>query len=232
MKLSLVIPCYNEEACLPLVIPELVQMLDARTTDYELILVNNGSLDRTGAFINEWAQNHSHIKAIHLPANRLYGGGVLAGLQEACGEIVGHHCADGQIKASDVGKILDQALLQKGSFVVKAKRIHQRQLGARIISSFLWRQFSRLLFGAICQDINATPKFYSRQLLNQLELTSQGDFLDGELMFKAKQKGAHIDEIAIPFFARVAGESKVGKKFFSHTWNFCYEAIVMRLKHE
>ena len=75
LDLSLVIPCYNEEAVLPITIPELERAFDALPIRYELILVDNGSTDRTGGIIDGFTQQGMPVRKVAIFPNRLYGGG-------------------------------------------------------------------------------------------------------------------------------------------------------------
>jgi len=228
IKISLIIPCFNEQECLPLVIPPLFDVFNQYAWEVEVILVNNGSTDLTNQIISQLQKIYPQIIQVNLSINQLYGGGVQAGLKLATGDIIGHMCADGQISAVEVSNILMQAIELyplHSCFVAKAKRIHHHNLGLRNLSSMLWKNLFSTLFGRVCSDVNATPKFYSRKLLDKMIFKTQGDFFDAELMVQAKSWQSKIVEIHTHFYPRIAGQSKVGKKFIQHSFNFIWDAL-------
>src|SRR3989344_2129225 len=95
-ELSIVIPAYNEGEHLAAVVKEMGDVFSGEKLDYEIVIVNNGSRDNTGAIIDLLARGNARIRAVHLAENRKYSGGILAGLAEARGEVMGWAHADGQ----------------------------------------------------------------------------------------------------------------------------------------
>ena len=81
---------------------------DSRKISYELVLVDNGSIDRTGQLIDDIKKRNKRVKVIHLKKNAGFGGGIIAGLNKAEGMYVGFTCSDGQISPADTLKILEK----------------------------------------------------------------------------------------------------------------------------
>src|SRR5947209_1237461 len=101
-ELSLVMPCYNEEQCLDLTVPPLVQAFQDAGIDLELILVDNGSVDGTAAVIARLIEQGLPILKATVPVNRGLGLGILTGLRICKGRYVGYLCADGQVAPESV----------------------------------------------------------------------------------------------------------------------------------
>jgi glycosyltransferase involved in cell wall biosynthesis len=215
-EFSLVIPCYDEEPVLERSIPPLRSLLRERGLSFELVLVNNGSSDRTGEILAAWAEEDAEVVAVHLPRNQKYGGGVLAGQAVARGRIVCHLCADGQISEKDILQIL-LALRGKGpGTMAKAWRVTGHENPFRKFVSLVNRFLFRACFGQITRDVNATPKAIFRTDLETLALGCSSDFLDAEIMIKAHYLGLEIIEIPCAFLPRAGGVSKVSRNFLSH----------------
>jgi dolichol-phosphate mannosyltransferase len=213
---SLVIPCYNEEEALGRSIPPLRARLKELGLNAQLVLVNNGSRDRTGDILDAWAAQDSDLRVVHLRENRKYGGGVLAGYAVAEGRICCHLCADGQIGERDVARVL-LALDSRGpGTMAKAWRVKSHEGLFRQVSSRICRMLFRLCFGRITPDVNATPKAFFREDLAAMDLGCVDDFLDGEIMIKADRLGMKVIEIPCEFLPRVGGVSKVSQNFLSH----------------
>ena len=102
MKLSIVVPCYNEEENLPLILKRFSEVIGER--DIEVVLVNNGSTDNSGAVFEELLPSYPFAKLVNVPVNRGYGYGILQGLKEASGDYLGWTHADMQTDPADVVK--------------------------------------------------------------------------------------------------------------------------------
>src|SRR5688572_24308667 len=101
-ELSLVMPCYNEESCLGETAPALVDAFAEEGIKLELVLVDNGSRDRTGQIIDELSARGLPITKVTIDVNRGYGNGIRMGLQACQAPIIGYLCADGQVAPKDV----------------------------------------------------------------------------------------------------------------------------------
>ena len=107
MKLSIVIPCYNEEKNIPLLAGRFNEVI--KRNDIEVILVDNGSVDNSSLVIESLLPKYSFLRTVKVEINRGYGFGILSGLRSARGEYIGWTHADMQADPSDVIKALDLA---------------------------------------------------------------------------------------------------------------------------
>ncbi|PIX44275.1 glycosyltransferase family 2 protein, partial [archaeon CG_4_8_14_3_um_filter_38_5] len=99
-ELSLAIPLYNEEANVAGLLGRLAKLLSANNLDYEIIAVDNGSIDRTGELISEFAKRNMRVRKVVVKVNEGYGNGVLRGLHKCRGDFVGFLWGDNQIPLS------------------------------------------------------------------------------------------------------------------------------------
>ena len=106
LKMSLIIPCYNESKNLPLLLSKCKE-INSKEKDIEIVIVDNGSTDETSIVLDEIASNLPFITRVKVEINQGYGHGILAGLNVAKGEILGWTHADMQADPGDVLKGLE-----------------------------------------------------------------------------------------------------------------------------
>ncbi len=209
MSLSLVVPFYNEEKNVRGVVSGLASSFDDASTDYELILVNNGSADKSPQILEDLARERpNRIKVVHVPVNHGYGWGIISGLRLASGKFVGYMCGDGQVKPADVAKVFDS--IKNGDCdLAKVKRITRRDGLVRKILSTGYNLLFLLAFNVKTLDVNGSPKVLRRELLETISPTSKDWFIDAEIMIKAKCLNLRIAEIPVEFLRREEGRSHV-----------------------
>lgn len=209
MLLSLVIPFYNEEESAKRVVGDLSSALDGAALDYELILVNNGSVDATPQILNALAKEKPHrLKVVNVPVNQGYGWGIINGLKTASGEFIGHMCGDGQIKPQDVIRVVD--MLQSGDYdLVKVKRTVRRDRIIRRVLSKSYNLLFMVVFNVGTLDVDVSPKILKKESLARISPESKDWFIDPEIMIKAKYLGLRMAEVPVEFLDRERGKSHV-----------------------
>lgn len=206
MKFSLVIPCYNESENVPLIVE---RVGDRNSSVFELILVDNGSSDNTLKEINRMKKEVNYIKSVILETNQGYGGGILAGLQIATGEILGWSHADLQ---TDPGKVVDYLMESKELFdnygnllFLKGRRTKRRLFDNFFTVSM--SLFESLILRKMLWDINAQPSIFHRTFF-QSWINPPKDFsLDLYVLYLAKLKGFVIRRRKFVFNDRNYGTS-------------------------
>ncbi|MEA1927657.1 MAG: glycosyltransferase family 2 protein [Candidatus Auribacterota bacterium] len=206
-KFSLALPFYNEELNVVRVISGLTEELASAGLDFQLILVNNGSYDRTPDLIRELVRSDSRLKSVTVEKNIGYGWGVIRGLEEAEGEWIGFMDGDAQISPADAVLFLRSVTSDNDMVKVRRRERHDGFIRASLSESYII--FFCLLFGISIYDINAKPVMFKRELFDLLNLTSRDWFIDAELMLKADYLGLEIREVPVIFRKREAGRSNV-----------------------
>lgn len=208
LPLSLVIPLYNEEENARPVISELVPVLREAALPFELILVDNGSRDRTGPLLAELAGQFPEIRVVTVPVNQGYGWGVLQGLGAARGAVLGFMGGDGQTEPQDVVRVY-RALERGDVALAKACRIRRQDGLQRRLITRIANLLFRLVFGLRTRDVNGTPKLLRRELYERLNPRSKDWFLDAELMIGCARAGLPYREVPATFRPRARGASNV-----------------------
>jgi len=208
VRLSIVLPCFNEAENLPLVLSSYREL--QAEAGFELILVDNGSSDGTAAFLEkELAKpEYSFARQLRLAVNQGYGAGLKAGLAECAGAVAAFSHADMQCSPRDVFRALslfDEAK-KDGPVLVKGRRVNRRGLDAFI--SAVYGGLSRRALGLAPSDVNAQPKLFSRSLLPSLRTGPDDMTFDLFVLRQAARAGARFLEFDVDFGARAHGESK------------------------
>lgn len=207
-RFSLVLPFYNEEDGIVPAVTGLKGALEKTGVDYQLVLVANGSIDRTPELLTGLAEGDPRLKPVLVERNRGYGWGVISGLREAEGEWVGFMDGDAQIAPGDVCRFLSEADPDRYD-MVKTRRLARRDgfLRARVSEAYVI--LFCLLFRIPIYDVNAKPVIFRREWLPRLDLSSRDWFIDAELMLKAHHLGLRIREVEMVFHRRSSGRSSV-----------------------
>ncbi len=143
MKLSLIIPVFNEESCIPLLRERIGQVFHHKEWDYEVILINDGSTDQTTEKIKEWIMTDPHVILLELSRNFGHQAAITAGLKESQGDCVVIMDADLQDPPELIPEMLKK--WQEGSQVVLAERSSRSEVGLkRFLFIFFYRAFDLL----------------------------------------------------------------------------------------
>ena len=206
-ELSIVVPAYNEGEHLAGVVAEMTDIFGKEGLNYEIVIVNNGSRDDTGTIVDRLARENPRIRAIHLEQNRKYSGGILAGLAEARGEVMGWSHADGQADPRDIVRLY-RAMREQKCELAKAVRKERHESPWRIVQGKIWYGIFQLLFWSPYRDVNATPKLMTRRAAAVLKLDSRDWFLDPEFVIKALRHNLRICEVETVWRSRRSGSTR------------------------
>jgi glycosyltransferase involved in cell wall biosynthesis/dTDP-4-dehydrorhamnose 3,5-epimerase-like enzyme len=208
--LSLVMPCYNEEASLREIVVGLLESFMKAQINLQLVLVDNGSTDHSGEIIDKLVKEGLSITKVTVEVNQGYGYGILKGFKHCKAPLIGFVHADGQISGQEVIRIYRSMLGREDEVLAKAKRKIRKDGLKRRIISFCYNLIMFLSFGNLgATDLNASPKILSRINLDAMKLVSKDWFLDPELMLKAKYLGLTVIETEVESQKRQGGESSV-----------------------
>jgi glycosyltransferase involved in cell wall biosynthesis len=208
--LSLAMPCYNEQDCLPLTVPALVDAFQKAEIDLEVVLVDNGSTDRTSAVIDELiARGLPVVKAV-VPVNRGQGLGIRTGLNACRGRHIGYLAADGQVGTESVLLVYRAVATAGDRTIAKVRRRFRPDSLTRKIVSIFYNVGMLIIFpGVPSLDVNGSPRIMPREVLPLLDLTSSDWFLEAEIMLKAQYLRLMVIEIDVPGRLRKGGRSNV-----------------------
>jgi glycosyltransferase involved in cell wall biosynthesis len=225
MKFSLVIPCYNEAANLPLLLERCARV--AAQPGVEVILVDNGSTDASPDVLREALPGHPGCRSVRVEKNQGYGFGILSGLRAAEGAVLGWTHADMQTDPLDA--LTGLALFeQHGPDIFVKGRRYGRPLGD-VAFTIGMSVFESLLLSKRLWDINAQPTMFSRQFFATWR-TPPNDFsLDLYAYFQARAAKLPVHRFPVRFGERAHGVSHwnvnwaAKRKFIRRTVDFSLE---------
>ncbi|MFZ6765489.1 glycosyltransferase family 2 protein [Undibacterium sp. Di26W] len=222
MKFSLVIPCFNEAANLPLLLERCKQL--TCHDGIEVILVDNGSTDNSSYVFAQLLPAYQGCRSIRVEKNMGYGFGILAGLREARGEIIGWTHADLQTDPFDVMEGLKLLDKYGPNIFVKGRRFG-RPLGD-VLFSVGMSFFEFVLLRKPMWDINAQPSLFSRNFFEKWNDPPHDFSLDLYAYYSARCMGLEIHRFPVFFGKRAHGTSSwninwaAKRKFIRRTVEF------------
>lgn len=202
LELSLIVPCYNEQDVISYTIPELAKAFVDDGHRIEIVACDNGSDDRTGEIIRQFALDGLPVVYHRVEKNEGYGNGILQSLPVCRAPWIGVIPADGQVDAEDAARLFRIVKQTDGRVLGKVRRRFRmdgltRKVVSVLYNGFVWILWPRL--GSI--DINGLPKIAHRDVLDAMALRSKDWFLDPEIMIKAHCLGVRVLEMNV--FARM-----------------------------
>ncbi|MEA3346398.1 MAG: glycosyltransferase family 2 protein [Chloroflexota bacterium] len=200
--ISVVLPAYNEEANVGQAVRRAIQAVAAHTSDYEVIIVDDGSRDRTSEVVQEIMEEHPQVRLVRHEVNRGYGGALRSGFKAASKDLIFLTASDNQYDPSEIGRLLP---FMEDADIVAGFRAHRRDPFLRRVYAWAWNALVNLLFGYLSRDVDCAFKLFRREVLEEVTLTSPGAMVDTQLLAGAKLKGFRIREAAVSHFPREAG---------------------------
>lgn len=225
MKLSLVIPCYNEAENLPLLLDRCAGVVENQ--DVEVILVDNGSTDSSPEVLKKLLPQYPGCRSVRVEENQGYGFGILSGLKACEGEILAWTHADMQTDPQDALKGLEFFDKYGSNILVKGCR-YGRPLGDTFFT-FGMSVFETVLMGKRLWDINAQPTMFSRDFFETWDDAPYDFSLDLYAYYMARHKGLPVHRFPVRFGERAHGASHwnvnwaAKKKFIKRTIDFSLE---------
>jgi glycosyltransferase involved in cell wall biosynthesis len=208
-SISVVFPMYDEEECIRPAIQGARDALAEITADWEIVIVDDGSRDRTGELADALAREDARIRVLHNEANLGLGGSLRRGYAAASKDLILYTDADLPFDLQELGRAVRLMRVQEAD-VLAAYRFDRTVEGfRRTLYTFLYNLLVRVVFDLPVKDVNFSFKLFRRRLLDQFPLSSQGSFIDAEFLIRAHRSGARIVQIGVDYFPRFRGESKL-----------------------
>jgi glycosyltransferase involved in cell wall biosynthesis len=211
-KLSIFFPMWNEELYIHravLAAQEICEQLvaDKEIGDFEIIVVDDASTDSTGRLADELAASDTHFRVVHHQRNRKLGGSIKSGFAAATGDLVLYTDADLPFEMIELVRAI-RVLRTYEADVVSAYRLDRTGEGPRrAVYSWVYNWLIQLTFGTRLRDINFAFKLCRRSVLDAITLSSEGSFIDAELVIRAQRAGFTIVQIGVDYFPRTRGVS-------------------------
>ena len=203
----MVLPAYNEEKNIQAVVDEARPVLEKIADRWEIIIVDDGSTDGTGAISQKLAQDDSRIKLVSHSNNQGYGSAVASGFKAAAMRWIFFTDADRQFRIAEIERLipgLEQSKMVTGFREQRGDQLHRRVYGAAFTG------LVNLLFGLSVKDVNCAFKIFERGVIEGGQMISRGALINAELLSIAKSKGIEPVQVPVSHFPRQAGAQTGG----------------------
>ncbi len=211
-ELSVFFPAYNEEANLRMVVEKAINYLPKIAQKWEVLIVDDGSKDKTGEIADSLAKEYRQIRVIHHRPNRGYGAAFKSGFYNAKYEWIAFTDSDGQFDFRDIDKFIEKQKETSADLVIGYYLGRKVSLQIKITSK-IWEILVFLLFGLNVHDIDCGFKLVSKKVISSIpKLESErGAFISSEFLVKARRAGFKIEEVGVRHYVR-AGGKPTGRK--------------------
>lgn len=199
-------PAFNEEEVIVAAVTRVRDALERLTSDPEIIVVDDGSTDRTGERLDTLAAD-GRLRVIHAPENRGYGWALRAGFAVATRPLVFFVDSDDQFDPMDLRRLLP--LIDEADFVI-GYRAARGDGAVRAALSSGYNAVARALLNVHARDINCAFKLMRREALARLGLLSTDYTINVEIIARAARAKLRVREVPVTHRPRPAGSSKVG----------------------
>jgi glycosyltransferase involved in cell wall biosynthesis len=217
-------PAYNEEANLPGMIADVVAIMRPRFSEYEIVVANDGSKDRTGEVLRELAAHYPQLKPVDHAVNQGYGAAVFTALSNASKDVIFFTDSDRQFKLEEIDRLTPH--LAEADMVV-GYRAPRRDPALRVLFGHGWSSLVTLLFGYTARDIDCAFKLFRRETFTRVApaIQSRGATFSAEWLVLTKRAGYRIVEVPVSHLPRTAGAQTgarpdVIKRAFRELWRF------------
>jgi len=205
--LSVFFPAYNDAPSLPGLIAKTFAVLEQSVADYEVIVVDDGSRDKTGEILEQLRQAHApFLRVVTHPENRGYGGALRSGFAAATKEFVFYTDGDGQYDVGELPRLLE--LVGPETSLVNGYKLERHDPAHRVWIGTVYNFCARLLFGIRIRDIDCDYRLIRCALLDRIQLTSTSGTICVELVRKLELSGGQVVETGVHHYERLHGRSQ------------------------
>jgi glycosyltransferase involved in cell wall biosynthesis len=202
MRLSVVVPCFNEEGNVASVVGQAAEVGREVATDLEIVVVDDGSTDDTAAVLRALQACVPELKIVSHLHNRGYGAAVRSGLDRASMDYVFLTDGDGQF---DLGELPSAIGMLSQHDVVAGYRLRRRDGWWRRLWGRSWTAMMNLVLGVGVRDANCAFKLVPQGLLRTSELRSDGALISAELLYEARRCDLSVGECGVHHYPRTSG---------------------------
>ncbi len=206
-SLSVFFPAYNDAPSLPPLLRATFKVLEKYVADYEVIVVNDGSRDKTAEVLEQLRKEYApFLRVVTHPKNRGYGGALRSGFGSARKEFVFYTDGDGQYDVGELPRLLE--LVGANTGLVNGYKLDRHDPTHRIWIGNVYNFCARLLFRIRIRDIDCDYRLIRRELLERIHLTSTSGTICVELVRKLEISGCDVAEVGVHHYPRLHGKSQ------------------------
>ena len=235
LKVSVIIPAYNEEKRIINRIQSLVKYFDKTLKEYELLIIADGCTDKTPKVVSKYANENPKVRLLNFQERLGKGGAIIEGFKLASGDMIVVTDADDSVPPEELSRLVREAEAQDmviGSRYVKGSRLPTRETFLRYFLGRSFNAFVKLMFWRMrgINDTQCGAKVLKRYVVDEIlrDLFITGFAIDVNLIYSAMRRGFKVKEVGIAY-THVEHESKVSKALFKLVLGMFFSLVKLRV---
>jgi glycosyltransferase involved in cell wall biosynthesis len=206
-SITLMYPAWNEEDCVERAVERALRVLRELTDDFEIVIVNDASTDRTQEICEQLVERHPEVRLVNHAVNLKLGGALKTGFASSTKDVVVYSDVDLPFDLDEIARALHLMTYLEADMICAFRFDRTSEGPRRILYSFIYNLLIRQLFDIQIKDVNFSFKVIHRRVLEGVELKSTGSFIDAELVVKAIRQGFRVFQMGVDYFPRTRGTS-------------------------
>jgi len=221
ISISVVLPAHNEAENILTTVENCVSYLENNVSDYEVVVVNDGSSDDTQKIVEEMGSTNSKIVLVNHPVNMGYGSALRSGFDKSSSEYIFFMDSDGQFDINDLDRLIPLVSAQD---VVIGYREDRADSFPRLLNAWLYGLYIYLTFGLKVRDMDCAFKIFPTKAYQDIRpIKSGGALFSAEFLIKLKRNGFKLSEVPVRHYPRQFGTQsganlKVILRMFKESW--------------
>src|SRR5437660_7964374 len=202
-SLSVIFPAFNEEANIRSVVEDACRIIPKFAPIFEIIVVNDGSRDRTAEICDDLALEFSNVRVVHHARNKGYGAALKTGIERARYDVIFFTDSDGQFDLREVATLLEET---DAYDIVAGYRARRQDPPHRLLFAWGWNILVRIVLGVRIRDIDCAFKAFNRYVFDSIQIQSVGAMVNTEIFAQASRFGMTVKEVRVSHFPRRHGK--------------------------
>ena len=205
-SISVFFPAYNDAHSIGKLVADALEILPGLTDTYEVIVVDDGSLDETRDVLEQLKSKYKAVRIVEHETNKGYGGALQSGFRAAKNDLVFYTDGDGQYDARELLKLFP--LMTENVDVVNGYKMERTDKMNRKIAGGFYNRLAHFLFSLPVRDVDCDFRLIRRAFLGKITLHSTSGSICVELVYKLRKAGANFVETGVSHYARQYGKSQ------------------------
>lgn len=205
-SISVFFPCFNDEGSIAKLVKDAFSTLEVLTNDHEVIVVDDGSKDRSRQILSKLERKHKNLRLVFHQKNLGYGGALKSGFKTASKELVFYTDGDGQYDVKELPVLL--SLMSDDVDFVNGIKMARRDATYRIVIGNMYSLVIRWIFMLPVYDVDCDFRLIRKTVLDKLDLESNSGSICVELVKKSQRAGAKFRQVSVHHFERQWGKSQ------------------------
>lgn len=207
-SLSVVMPAHNEEEAIAQTVHDVIDTLTKWNLEFEVIVVDDGSRDRTGVILDTIAEAYPCLRVIHHPVNKGYGAALVSGFEAVTKDLAFFMDSDGQFDIRDLERFFPLI----GQYdAVLGFRIERQDTRMRKLNAWGWKILVGMVFRVYVRDVDCAFKLYRANFFRENTLETRGAMINAEILYKFARAGNTFTQLGVRHLPRRGGKATGAK---------------------